>query len=68
MSGLTEVSGEQLLYLEVGQAATFRVNGSDDGVFTYALNSSVANAQKTETDNQADVSLTVTNTDPQSLR
>ena len=68
MSGLTEVSGEQFLYVEVGQAVTFSVNGSDDGAIEYSLNSSVANAVVTPAGNQAAVSLTVTNTDPQSLR
>ena len=68
MSGLVEVSGEQLLYLEVGQPTTFRVNGSDDGAFTYAVNSTVANVEKDETGTQADLTLTLENTDPQSLR
>ena len=68
MSGLFEVSGEQLLYLEVGKPTTFTVNGSDDGAFTYAVNSTVTNVQKDETGTQADLTLTLDNTEPQSLR
>ena len=68
VSGLVEVSGEQLLYLEVGRSKSFRVNGSDDGAFTYAINSTIANVQKDETGTQADLTLTLDNTAPQSLR
>lgn len=68
VDGLTEVSGENLLYIQVGIPAIFSVNGSDDGQFTYALNSSVPGVQKVETQEKADINLTIANTDPQSLR
>ena len=68
VSGLTQVSGEQLLYVEVGQTVSFSVNGSDDGTFQYSLNSSVADAVATPVGDLAQVNLTVTNLDPQTLR
>ena len=68
VSGLTQVSGEQLLYVEVGQTVSFSVNGSDDGTFVYSLNSSVADAVATPVGDLAQVNLTVTNLDPQTLR
>ena len=68
VSGLTDVSGEQLLYVEVGQIVSFIVNGSDDGTFQFVLNSSVAGAVATRDGDEYNVSLTLTNTEPQSLR
>ena len=68
MSGLTEVGGEQLLYLEVNKEVTFTVNGTDDGTFTYKVSSTVADITTVETDDKVDVTAKVLSTDPQSLR
>ena len=68
VSGLTDVSGEQILYVEVDQAVFFIVKGSDDGTFQFSLNSSVTGAVATRDGDEYNVSLTLTNTEPQSLR
>ena len=69
LSGLNEVAGEQLLYLEVNQQATFRINGSDDGTFDFVVNSSSVMEITQNVDNGIlDVTVRISNIDPQSLR
>ena len=68
MSGLDRLDGEYILYLEVNQEVTFTVNGTDDGSFSYRLDSSIPNITVTETEGNADITVNLLNTDPQSLR
>ena len=68
LSGLVNVAGEKQLYIEVGVSKTFSVNGSDDGTFTYRVNSTIADVTQNVVDGTLDINVTITNTDPQLLR
>ena len=68
LSGLVNVAGEKQLYIEVGVSETFSVNGSDDGTFTYRVNSTIADVTQNVVDGTLDITVTITNTDPQLLR
>ena len=68
LSGLVNVAGEKQLYIEVGVPKTFRINGSDDGTFTYRISSTIAAVLENEVDGTLDITVTITNTDPQLLR
>ena len=69
LSGLNEVAGEQLLYLEVNQHATFRVNGSDDGTFDFVVNSSSVMEIIQNVDNGIlNLTVRISNTEPLTLR
>ena len=67
VSGLDRLDGEYILYLEVNKEVTFTVNGTDDGLFSYRLDSSIPNITITETEGNADITVNLLNTDPQSL-
>ena len=67
VSGLDRLDGEYILYLEVNQEVTFALNGTDDGSFSYRLDSSIPNITITETEGNADITVNLLNMDPQSL-
>ena len=68
LNGLVDVAGEKQLYIEVGVPKTFSVNGSDDGTFIYRVNSTIAGVTENEVDGTLDITVSITNTDPQLLR